>query len=434
METIYAVIMAGGRGTRLGDLTNEIPKPMVKVCGVPIIERQIKTLKEQGIINIFITINYLGDVICNYFKDGSDFGVNIEYIKEEMPLGTAGALFYLKSRINDDFILLFGDLIEDVDFLKIIQFHKENQSLVTLFAHPNSHPFDSDLLIVDKCNHVIDIDSKNNTRNYYYHNLVNAGIYACSPLIFKYIDSPRKIDFEKNIIAPLLNSCNIFAYISSEYVKDVGTLDRLKSVEDDIKKGVVAAKNLSKLQKAIFLDRDGTINLLKGFLTKIDDFELISNVDKAIRLINKSQYLAICITNQPVIARGEITFDELYNIHYKMETLLGQNGAYLDDLFFCPHHPDKGFPYEVKEFKIDCDCRKPKIGMLIKAEEKYNIDLTKSWFIGDSNIDIQTGINGGCRTIYIGNNPSKLIAKPNFVCKDLFEAIKIILNKSEDLK
>lgn len=140
----------------------------------------------------------------------------------------------------------------------------------------------------------------------------------------------------------------------------------------------------------------------------------------AIHLINKSRYLAICITNQPVIARGEVTFVELDDIHHKMETLLGQKEAYLDDLFFCPHHPDKGYAGEVKELKIDCDCRKPKIGMLIKAQDKYNINIKESWFIGDSNNDVQTGINSGCQTVYIGTNPSGLFAKPNYIYMSKF--------------
>ena len=432
MKKISAVIMAGGRGTRLGDLTNEIPKPMVEVCGVPILERQITTLREQHITDIYITVNYLGEIIQNYFQDGSAFGVHIQYIKEEIPLGTGGSLYYLRDLIKDDFILLFGDLIEDIDFHRFIDFHQKKASLITLFAHPNSHPFDSDLLVVNKEDEVIDIDSKHNVRDYYYHNLVNAGIYICSPRIFSFFLEPHKCDLEKDIIGPSLSSHQVFAYPSSEYVKDAGTLDRLALVEKDIQSGIVQSKNLKNQQKAIFLDRDGTINVLKGFLTDIKDFDLLPDVEEAIHLINKSRYLAICITNQPVVARGEVTFEELDDIHHKMETLLGQKGAYLDDLFFCPHHPDKGYAGEVKELKIDCDCRKPKIGMLLKAKDKYNINLEKSWFIGDSNNDIQTGINGGCQTIYVGTNPSGLFAKPNYICQNLYEAVKLILNKNEE--
>ena len=126
----------------------------------------------------------------------------------------------------------------------------------------------------------------------------------------------------------------------------------------------------------MFLDRDGTINIEKGFLTDAEDFELIEGAAKAIRTINQSEYLAVVCTNQPVIARGECTFNKLREIHDKMETLLGQEGAYLDAIYYCPHHPDKGFEGERPEYKIDCDCRKPNDGLLRKAAADFNIDLS----------------------------------------------------------
>ena len=168
-------------------------------------------------------------------------------------------------------------------------------------------------------------------------------------------------------------------------------------------KGVVKAKNLKSKQKAIFLDRDGTLNKYVGFLRNISDFELLSGVAEAIKEINASGYLAIVITNQPVIARGEITFDGLQEIHNKMETLLGREGAYLDAIYFCPHHPEKGFKGEISELKIDCDCRKPKPGLFFRAAKDFNIDLSKSWMIGDGKNDVLAGKNAGCKTALIGS-------------------------------
>ena len=194
----------------------------------------------------------------------------------------------------------------------------------------------------------------------------------------------------------------MFCYNSPEYVKDMGTPERYQKVCAEFKEGRVQARNLSNKQKAIFLDRDGTINQYKGFLKKISDFELLPKVTEAIQLINESGYLAIVVTNQPVIARGEATMLELVDIHNKMETLLGQEGAYLDQVYICPHHPDKGYPGEVPELKISCNCRKPKPGMLYKASKDFNIDLSQSWMIGDSQNDIVAGMAAGCKTILIG--------------------------------
>ena len=120
------------------------------------------------------------------------------------------------------------------------------------------------------------------------------------------------------------------------------------------------------------------------------------------RLINASGYLAIVVTNQPVIARGEVTVEQLQEIHNKMETLLGAEGAYLDAIYYCPHHPHKGYEGEVPELKIDCDCRKPKPGMLLKAAKDFNIDLSQSWMMGDGENDIKAGKAAGCRTALIG--------------------------------
>ena len=170
----------------------------------------------------------------------------------------------------------------------------------------------------------------------------------------------------------------------------------------DFAEGRVQAKNLKNKQKAIFLDRDGTINKYVGFLRNIDDFELLPGAAEAVKKINNAGYLAIVATNQPVIARGEVTVPELDRIHEKMETLLGKEGAYLDGLYYCPHHPHKGYAGEIPELKIECECRKPKPGMLYQAAADFNIDLAASWMIGDGENDIRAGQAAGVRTVLIG--------------------------------
>ena len=428
---MYAVIQAGGAGTRLKTITGDLPKVMVELNGKPIIEWQIESLKRSGIQDLVIIISKNGKLISDYCGDGKKFGVNISYIKEESPLGTAGGLYFAKEIIKDDFVLCFGDLMLDVDWMRFHRFHKEKGSSLTAFAHPNSHPFDSDLLVTDDEEKIIKIDSKHNVRDYYYENLTNAGLYVCSKEVLDFIKEPEKIDFEKVVLKHFVEEGKAYAYRSSEYVKDCGTPDRYYSVEKDLKNGIIHGKSLSNLQKCIFLDRDGTINKYRGLVKKTDELELADDAALAIKAINESSYLAICATNQPVIARGDTTFEELKNIHNKMETLLGKGGAYLDGLYFCPHHPAGGFEGEVPELKFDCECRKPKIGLLKKAQERFNIDLSKSWFIGDTDRDIQTGINAGCRTVFLDTTPNPPIrfvdAKPDFVCHSLSEAVNLIL-------
>ena len=427
-----AVIMAGGKGTRLQSIAKDVPKPMFPVNGKPILQYQIESLRQSGITDVIIMLGHLGECIKEYFKNGKQFGVNICYIQEESPLGTAGSLYYLKGVIKQDFFLVFGDLMLDVDWNRFASFHKEKGASISLYAHPNSHPYDSDVLMVDGDDRVLSIAPKSVPRDFYYHNLVNAGVYCVNERFLDLIKQPVKTDLEKGLIFERINSGDVFAYRSTEYVKDMGTPDRLNSVQNDLTKGVVNARNLSNKQRAIFLDRDGTINVSKGFLNSADKLELIDGVSNAIKKINTSRYLAIVITNQPVIARGECSFEELNRIHKKMETLLGEEGAYIDDLYFCPHHPDKGFEGEVVSLKIDCNCRKPKIGMIEKAVKKYNIDLAESWYVGDTTVDVMTGINAGVRTVLVktgeAGKDGKYNVTPTATAKTLEDAIDFILN------
>lgn len=396
-----AVIMAGGKGTRISSVASDIPKPMIQICGKSVLEHEIECLRKQGFIDIILTVSHLGNIIMDYFWNGKKFGVNIEYYYEKEPLGNAGALYEIKDKLTEDFLLLNADSLFDIDFKRFVEYHKKHGGLATLFTHPNSHPYDSALIITNENNSVAKWLSKEDERPVYYKNRVNAGLHILSPELLKNRPDKPKIDLDRDILRPLAGSGKMFAYGSSEYVKDMGTPDRYKTVSEEFQKGLVQAKNLKNKQKAIFLDRDGTINKYVGFLRNIYEFELLPEVSDAIKKINAFGYLAIVVTNQPVIARGEVTFEELREIHNKMETLLGEQGAYLDGIYFCPHHPDKGFTGEIPELKFDCQCRKPKPGLILKAAEEFNIDLSQSWFVGDGENDIKAGKNAGCKTALI---------------------------------
>ncbi len=391
---------------------------MIPIEGVPVLEREIISLRDQEFKDIIMTVSHMGDRIMNHFGDGSKFGVSIQYYNEVTPLGNAGALFKLRNQLTEDFLLLNADAIFDVDFNRMVEFHRSHGGLVTLFTHPNSHPYDSGLLIADENMSVKQWLAKEDERPNYYKNRVNAGLHVISPVVLDMarIDVEKigtvdeatgkviKVDLDRQLLKPLAGTGKMFCYDSPEYVKDMGTPERYYSVVSDFKAGIVQSKNLKNKQKAVFLDRDGTINKYVGFLRDIDQFELIEGVAEAIKRINASGYLCIVVTNQPVIARGEVTVPLLEKIHNKMETLLGLEGAYIDGLYYCPHHPHKGFEGEIPELKFDCECRKPKPGMLLKAAEDFNIDLSESWMVGDGENDIKAGENAGCKTCLIGKD------------------------------
>lgn len=435
MKHYTAVIQAGGKGTRLAVLTkNTIPKPMLSLNGKPMLQWQIESLKEHAIKDIIIITGYLGCKIREYFGDGSRFGVDITYIEETLALGSAGSLYYLKEKLREqDFIFIFGDVMFDLAWDRMLAFHRQKGALATLLVHPNAHPHDSDLIIVDENSRIMGIDFKQNIRNYWYENLVNAGIYILNGKILKGMAGPVSMDMEKDLLLPFVDQGVIYGYRTPEYVKDAGTVDRFQTVCREQEAGIWSQKKLSNRQKCVFLDRDGTINCYGGLISREEQLELEPCAAAAIRRINESGYLAIVITNQPVVARGMCSIADVKKIHKKMETLLGKAGAYLDDTAFCPHHPDKGYPEENTIYKISCDCRKPATALIDDMVKKYNIDCTASYIIGDSTVDIQTGKNAGLHTILVrtgmSGNDCKYDAAPEMEAADLLEAVKLILGE-----
>ena len=430
---MHALLMAGGKGTRLAAITGDvIPKPMAAIAGKPVIEHAVIALRDNGVTDITVSVGHLADVIKNYLGDGEKFGVKIDYITEETPLGSGGALYYLKGRVRKDFVVCSGDTVFDIDVKRMLAFHKKKKAAATLFTHPNSHPYDSDIVVTDRFGRVTGIDLKGRVRDYYYKNNVNAGFFIVSPAALDYFTEPKKVNMEHDFIASLIASGErVYSYKSPEYIKDAGTPERFVKIEKEIEAGLVSARNLKNKQKAIFLDRDGTINVYKGFIKSADDIELLPGVGEAIGKINESGYLAIIISNQPVIARGECSRAEVEREFDKIQTLLGEKGVFIDGVYYCPHHPHSGFKGEVKRLKKICRCRKPDTGMIEAAAKDFNLDVSACAIIGDSDLDIKTGINAGIPAVKVltGAPEKEGDSEPSFKAKDLLSATEYILRK-----
>ena len=398
-----AVILAGGLGSRMGEICSDLPKPMVDLCGKPVLHRQIECLKENGINDFIIITRHLNEKIKDYFGSGAAYGVNIDYYVEDTPLGTAGALFRIKP--EEDFLLCSGDLLFNFSLKRMAEFHRKNNALITLFTHPGTHPADSTIVLEGSGGAVRAVYLKDTVKPVNYPNLCNAGIQIVSPDVFSILSVEGEADFDRDIVLPLVSTGRVYSYRSAEYVLDIGTPERLAKASEDLKKGFV--KPVTEKQKAVILDRDGTINVLRDYICSPDEIELIDGAADAIKRFHSLGYLVIVVTNQPVIARGQCSFETLSEIHNRLEMLLGEQGAYLDKIYFCPHHPKKGFEGEIPELKIECGCRKPAPGMLLRAAEEFNIDLSLSYMVGDSEKDIFAGINAGCTPVYINSKGEK---------------------------
>jgi D,D-heptose 1,7-bisphosphate phosphatase len=426
MMNKQAVILAGGFGTRLAAVYGDIPKPMVPLMGRPVIDHMVDLCRRHGFNSILVLAHHHWSIIRDHLDP------TIQVHVERSPMGTAGALQDAKELLDDRFLVLYGDTYVDVDLTKFWDSHASSGADATLFTHPNSHPYDSDLVEVDSHGWVSAIHG-------YPHkvecrNIVNAALYILERRLVESTSLVlnRRPDIAKNLFpAALKAGLRLRSYKSVEYVKDMGTPDRLLRVEADIKTGVPERLSGRTMRRAVFLDRDGTLNREVGLIRDPESLVLLPGAAQAIKRLNQAGWLAILVTNQPIIARGEVIEAELNRIHARLERELGLGGAYLDDIRFCPHHPDSGFPGEVSALKIRCFCRKPEPGLLIEAAREWGIDLSQSWMVGDAVTDIEAGRRAGTKTILVltGKACSEVNTSgiADIISNDIVDAIDKIL-------
>lgn len=431
-----AVILAGGKGTRLAAaLGRDIPKPMAPLCGKPLLEHLVCLLRGQGVRKILMLVHYRAEVIREHFGNGGEFGVQIEYCEETVPRGTGGALLDALPFLEDNFLVLYGDTLVDLDISKITGFHERNHADLTLFAHPNDHPYDSDLIECDDGGRVLGLHPYPHPANSEFGNLVNAAFYVFRRSLLDASLLPEgAFDIAKHAIPLWLSAGRrIFAFRGDGYIKDMGTPERLAKVENHLLSGVVARKSGHTPRPAVFLDRDGTLNIEKGHLHSPDQLELLPGTGGAIRELNQLGIPAILVTNQPVIARGATSFEDMKKIHARLEKLLAADGAYLDLLLLCPHHPDKGFPGERPELKVSCSCRKPATGLVDRACGIYSIDRTRSYLIGDRTQDIECAHRADLRSVLVRTGAAGMDGKfsivPDLEAPDLPSAVDLILSE-----
>ncbi|MDR1685280.1 MAG: HAD-IIIA family hydrolase [Desulfovibrio sp.] len=434
-----AVILAGGKGTRLASRLNGLPKPLVEVAGVPLLERQLLHCKAAGIRSALVLVNHLADRIAGFCRAKNNFGLDLSLADDGEPRGTAGAVLAALPLLtaDEDLLIVYGDTLFNVDLERFYAAHARCGADASLFLHPNDHPRDSDLVGLNEENFIVRFLPYPHPPGAEYPNLVNAALYivrraALEPRRGLGEGPPRAVDFVKELFPAMLEAGQkLYGYISPEYVKDIGTPERLDAAEADMASGRFAGGTLKVARRAVFLDRDGTLNEDRGYISRPEQLTLLPGAARAVRRLNRAGLPAVLVTNQPVLARGECTEDELRAVHARLEHLLGLEGAYLDRIYYCPHHPDKGFAGERPELKIACACRKPGIGMLRRAAADMRIDLARSWLVGDRTADIQCARNAGARSILVGAGTAgedrACDAVPDFRAENLKGAVDIIL-------
>jgi D,D-heptose 1,7-bisphosphate phosphatase len=419
-------------GSRLAARTNGLPKTLVPVDGKPLLAYQLELVARHGVEQVTLLCGYGAEQIGVFCGDGSRWGLRLGFIKEQQMLGTAGAVIAALNELSEEFFVLYGDTMVNVDLERMSRAHAESGAEATLFLHPNEHPQDSDLVECDEYGRIRAIHGYPHPVGAQLPNLVNAALYVVKRSAlsgFAVADAP--LDFGKHVFPQMLrDGVHLHGYRSPEYIKDAGTPARLDAVEAEIRSGVVANGSLAVQRPAIFLDRDGTINEEASYITRPEQLKLLPGAAEGVRKMRAAGYRIVVVTNQPVIARGDCTTEQLLRIHDHMEMELSREGAFLDGIYYCPHHPDKGFAGERAELKMECDCRKPGDGMLRRAARELNLDLTQSWLIGDRTGDIQAAHTCGIRSILLrtgmGGSDEHYDAAPDYTFDDLLAAADFV--------
>lgn len=391
------VVLAGGMGTRLAAVTGGLPKALVPVAGKPVLERQVELAVRHGIERVLLLLGHGADDVVAWTQTWASPGVHFSWEIEREPRGTGGALVDALHALDERFVLFFADQLLDFDVGRLVEHHVAAANDVTVVVHPNDHPHDSDVLEVDRDRRVTALHRPPHGGRLV-RNVVNAATYVIDRHSLESFVMPpgAKSDLARDMLPTMIaRGTRVGAYRSREYLKDMGTPERLAKVEADLASGIVASRRADRPMPGILLDRDGTVNVEKGRITRPDEIELTAGIAAAIKQAHAAGYLAAIVTNQPVVARGDCTFAELDEIHGRLEMLLAESHAYVDGIYVCPHHPDRGFEGEVPELKGPCRCRKPNTGLIDDAAQELNLDLARTWLIGDSSTDVACALAAG---------------------------------------
>ncbi len=366
-----AVILAGGSGTRLKPFTDTAPKPMFPFEGKPFLEYLINQIKNFGITDILLLLGYMPEVIINYFGDGSNLGVNINYDTTPVDYKTGKRLKTASSKLNDNFLLLYCDNYCPIDFVKALNQFEGNKPLIQITCYSNKDCYTKNNLKVggdflvkkyDKSRKLDDLQGVDIG-----YAFVNKNSLDLLP--------DENINFEAEIYPKLVEQKKLGVFLTDHRYYSVGSYERIE-----------LTKEFFRPKKVAFLDRDGTINHRAAkaqYIEKPEQFEWLEGAQSAISILKQKGYITILITNQPGIARGMVTLKDLESIHEKIQSDL--KNSRFDKIYFCPHG-----------WYDNCDCRKPKAGMLYQAARDFSLDLTKCILIGDDERDITAGKTAGC--------------------------------------
>ena len=371
-----AVILAGGRATRLGELARDTPKPLLAVGGRPFIEQVMLHCRSYGVREFLVLVGPHVDKFGAVLGDGRHLGVSIQLVSEPAPAGTGGALHYVADRLANTFLMLNGDSLFQADLLNLV---------LTERASTRSPPQWLGTVAVRRVDDTgrygrIEIDGGLITgfaeKSGSGAGLINGGIYCLSRHILDIIGKPP-VSIEQDVFPRLARERHLYGAILDGNFIDIGIPDDLRRAE-----AVVPAWTR---KPAAFLDRDGVLNVDIGWLHKPQDCVWMDGAKEAVRLLNAANYFVFVVTNQAGVARGLYDEAKVLEFHDWMSGELAAIGAHVDAYYYCPHHPD-GI---VAPYRQVCGCRKPAPGMIERAIAEWPVDVRQSFLVGDRPSDLE---------------------------------------------
>ena len=399
MATV-AVILAGGKGTRSADPARA--KLAQKIGGHSLLEWHLRLIETTEINQIVVVAGHLGDQVQSLCEAVSSPHAELRVIHEQRQGGTVSALRLAAQQVDaDEFLVILGDVLMSLPVEQLLNEWRASGAGVAVVVHPSSHPQDSDAAFPSHDGAVV-VVPKSQSRGHV-PNMSSAGLFAINREALDRYALCK--DFGSGLLPLAAENRDLYAFVSSHYLKDTGTLDRLKAAQRDVASGAFERRGQLRARPALFLDRDGVINPNQPEFYRLDEYVLLPDVARAIKEANQAGVPAIVVTNQPHIAKGFMNFDDHQRVRARMDELLGAAGAFVDDYLFCPHHPESGFKGESEQLKISCECRKPGVGMAIEAQSRHSLDLARSVMVGDTHRDRGFAENTGMRFIYVSNTP-----------------------------
>lgn len=407
MNVKQALILCGGKGTRLGDRVRNLPKPMIPVDGRTVLDHVMDVLQAAGVNQFILAAGYLGEIIASHYRGQPRAGCTIEVIIEPAPLGTAGAALFAADHLQENFVLAYGDIFVDFDLVPMLTNHLLHKPLGTLLVRTSDHPWDSHLVDQTPDGLVREfINARQPGRRY--RNIANAAFYVLSKRILAFIPTGKPSDFGADIFPAILQvggELRTYTLPEEGFVKDMGTPERLEAVEQYLNERSLARKAAAAHRKitTILLDRDGVLNVDQNLIDRIERLEVIPLAAASVARLNRNGIRCYVITNQPVIARGLCTEEELRRIHDRLESIIEESGGRLEAIYYCPHHPETHHEEGIPELRRGCRCRKPSPGLIFQAQREHGFDLAATIIVGDRAADIRAGRAAGIRTVLIGS-------------------------------